>query len=83
MTDKPLAFGCFSVSFKIRETAALVFEKLPPFGHEKITPGPYRSKVFHGNPPGGDADFHIALDQLLGNVLAFPLLQLGVGECFH
>jgi hypothetical protein len=23
------------------------------------------------------------LDQLLGNVLAFPLLQLGVGECFH
>ena len=28
-------------------------------------------------PPGGNEDFHVALDDLLGNVLAFPVLQLG------
>ena len=56
----------------------------PHFGHDQKSRGPWslQQGPWGNLPPGGDADFHVALDHLLGNVLAFPLLQLGLGEYF-
>ena len=80
LPDKPSAFGGFLQNLRTRSWFLDFYPHSWPLKeHHQDFKCHFINLVGVCSFPGGDADFHVTVDHLLGNVLAFPLLQLGSG----